>query len=58
MSAPENPFEDLAEEIGRMIKFRPPKPEDDNRVAPFELSDEELAYLHGETDAAPNPTLE
>jgi len=52
---PEKPFEGLAEDIINMMSYRPPSP--DNRVSPFDLTNDELRYHRGETDKVPE-TLE
>ena len=58
MGTPEgNYFEGLAEDIVKMLHFKP-DPEHDDRVPAFTLSDEELAYLHGETDVIPPQPIE
>ncbi|HLC91504.1 MAG TPA: hypothetical protein VJC09_00465 [Candidatus Saccharimonadales bacterium] len=48
----EEPFEGLTEDIVDMMNFRPSSPDD--RVSPFDLSEEELRYLYGETDEIPD----
>ena len=54
----EEPFEGLAEEIVEMMNFRPPSPDDDDRVSPFDLTDAEIRYVYGETDEVPDSLRE
>lgn len=39
------PFEGLAEKIVEMMQFKPP--DHDNRVVPFEFTDEEIEAIYG-----------